>query len=99
MKSSLVTIVGRPSSGKSTLLNTICGMKVSIVSETPQTTRNKIRGILTEARGQIVFIDTPGYHHSDRKFNLHMKDLVVSAIDEIDIVLYVADVSRRPGVE
>lgn len=60
MKSGVVTIVGRPSSGKSTLMNKICGHKISIVSPLPQTTRRAVRGILTEARGQIVFLDTPG---------------------------------------
>jgi GTP-binding protein Era len=98
-KSAFVAIVGRPSSGKSTLLNALCGHKVSIVSPIPQTTRNKIRGIVTEPRGQIVFIDTPGFHYSERKFNLHMKDLVSQAVQESDLTLYVVDSSRPPGKE
>ena len=70
MKSASVAVVGRPGAGKSTLINRITGHKVSITAPVPQTTRNRIRGILTEERGQIIFIDTPGYHLSDRKFNL-----------------------------
>ncbi len=98
-RSAFVAIVGRPSSGKSTLLNALCGHKISIVSPVPQTTRNKVRGILTEKRGQIVFIDTPGFHHSTRKFNGHMKDLVASALAETDFALYVLDSSRPPATE
>ncbi|TFG61654.1 MAG: GTP-binding protein, partial [Spirochaetales bacterium] len=82
MKSGLVAIVGRPSSGKSTLLNIICGYKVSIVSVVPQTTRNRIRGILTEERGQLVFLDTPGYHKSEKKMNLRMTGLVEASLAE-----------------
>jgi GTP-binding protein Era len=98
-KAAFVAIVGRPSSGKSTLLNALCGHKISIVSPVPQTTRNKVRGILTEKRGQLVFIDTPGFHHSSRKFNTHMKDLVTSALGETDFALYVVDAARPPATE
>jgi GTPase len=98
-RSAFVAVVGRPSSGKSTLLNTICGHKVSIVSTVPQTTRNKVRGILTRPEGQLVFVDTPGFHHSEKKFNRYMREIVVSALDEVDLVLYVIDTSRRPGLE
>ncbi|MGM0675012.1 MAG: GTPase Era, partial [Spirochaetota bacterium] len=94
-----VAIVGRPSSGKSTLLNAICGHKISIVSPTPQTTRNKIRGILTDERGQIVFLDTPGFHNSERKFNLHMREIVTESLNEVEAVLYLLDATRRPGEE
>lgn len=98
-KSAFVAIVGRPSAGKSTLLNTLCGEKISIVTPLPQTTRNKVRGILTESRGQLVFVDTPGFHDSQRKFNLHMRDLVSGALEETDMVLYVIDATRSPGQE
>ena len=99
MKSAFVAVVGRPSAGKSTLLNLFCGYKVSIISNIPQTTRNKIRGIVNRDIGQLVFIDTPGYHNSNRKFNLHMKQLVQETLEEVDCVLYVMDTSRPPGDE
>ncbi len=98
-RSGFVSIVGRPSSGKSTLLNALCGHKISIVSPVPQTTRNKIRGILTDGRGQIVFLDTPGFHTSERKFNLRMRDLVTESLEEVEAVLYVTDATREPGPE
>ena len=99
MKAAVVAVVGRPSAGKSTLVNTLCGGKVSIVSPVPQTTRNRIRGILTREVGQIVFIDTPGVHRSARKINLAMSRLVSSALAEVDAVLYVVDGTREPGEE
>ena len=99
MKSAFVSILGRPSSGKSTLLNKLCGEKISIVAPTPQTTRNKIRGILTETRGQLIFIDTPGFHLSEKKLNLHLKELSVSSLDESDLFIYVIDSARAVGEE
>jgi GTP-binding protein Era len=99
MKSATIAIIGRPSAGKSTLLNALTGYKVCITAAVPQTTRNKIRGILTEERGQLIFIDTPGWHDSQKKFNLRMKDLVTTALAEVDMVLYVNDVSRPAGAE
>ena len=99
MKSAFISIIGRPSAGKSTLLNKICGEKVSIVSPVPQTTRNKIRGIITEDAGQLIFIDTPGYHNSDKKFNRYLKELAGSSLDESDIILYMVDTTRPPGAE
>lgn len=94
-----VAIIGRPSSGKSSLVNRLCGGKVSIVSPVPQTTRNRVRGIVTAPQGQLVLIDTPGLHDSQRKLNLHLKGLVTSSLGEVDIVLYVVDLARRPGEE
>jgi GTP-binding protein Era len=99
MKAAFVSIVGRPSAGKSTLLNKMCGYKVSITASVPQTTRNKIRGIVNRDEGQIVFIDTPGFHHNDRKFNIMLKDVVRSSLKEADLVLYVLDTTRKPGIE
>jgi GTPase len=95
----MVAVVGRPSSGKSTLVNTLCGAKVSIVSPVPQTTRNRVRGILNDPRGQIVFIDTPGFHLSQKKLNTYMTDLVSATLSEVDIVLYVVDGTRGTGDE
>ncbi len=99
MKAAVIAVVGRPSSGKSTLVNSLCGGKVSIVSAVPQTTRNRVRGILTEERGQIVFIDTPGMHRSEKKINQYMAKLVSSTLSEVDAVLYVVDGTREPGDE
>ena len=99
MKSTTVAVVGRPSAGKSTLVNRLCGGKVSIVSPVPQTTRNRVRGILTTDKGQIIFIDTPGFHLSDKKFNRYLSDLVSRALSEVDEALYLVDGSRAFGRE
>jgi GTP-binding protein Era len=101
VKFAFVSLVGRPSSGKSTFINYICKHKVSIVSPVPQTTRNKIRGIYTagDKSGQLVFIDTPGFHTSEKKFNTFMKNLIRSSIEESDMVCYMIDVSRDVGEE
>ncbi len=99
MKSGIVTIIGRPSSGKSTFLNAACGGKVSIVSQVPQTTRNAIRGIVNAGETQIVFIDTPGYHTSQKKLNLKLQEIAKSRLLEADAVLYLTDASREFGDE
>ena len=99
MKCASIAIIGRPSSGKSTLLNTICESKVSITSPTPHTTRNAIRGIYTDSRGQLIFTDTPGFHISEKKFNKKMQDIAVSSLEETDAVLYMVDATRKPGSE
>lgn len=99
MKSAFVAIIGRPSSGKSTLLNQLCGHKVSIVSPHPQTTRNKVRGIVNKEPGQLVFLDTPGFHKSEKKFNLKMMEKVREALNEADLVLYLLDGTTTPGEE
>lgn len=92
-------MIGRPSAGKSTLINALCGFKVSIVSSVPQTTRNKIRGIVTKEAGQIVLVDTPGYHLSDKKINQYLNDVVISTLKETEAILYVVDASREAGAE
>ena len=99
MKAAFVAVLGRPSAGKSTLVNQICGGKVSIVSEVPQTTRNAIRGIANRAQGQLVFVDTPGRHHSDKKMNKKLMDVSQRALMESDLILYVMDTTRPPGEE
>ncbi|MCL1910121.1 MAG: GTPase Era, partial [Kiritimatiellaeota bacterium] len=98
-KSAFVAVIGRPSVGKSSLVNRICGGKVSIVSAVPQTTRNAIKGILSAEEGQLVFIDTPGRHISDKKFNKKMIEVSDRALEDADLILYVIDVSRPPGPE
>lgn len=99
MNSGVVTIIGRPSAGKSTFLNTASGEKVSIVSAIPQTTRNAIRGIVNTTKGQIVFIDTPGYHKSEKKLNLKLQEIAKTRLEEGDAVLYLIDLSRELGEE
>lgn len=99
MKEATVSVIGRPSSGKSTLINTICEMKVSITSPTPQTTRQKIRGIYTDQRGQLIFIDTPGYHISEREINKRMQEVTISSLSDSDIILYILDGKREARKE
>ncbi|MDR1388428.1 MAG: GTPase Era [Treponema sp.] len=98
-KAAFVTVVGRPSAGKSTLVNAFCGQKVAIVSAVPQTTRNAIRGIVNDERGQLVFIDTPGRHTSEKKFNKKLLEVSDRSLRDADLALYVLDVSRAPGGE
>lgn len=96
-RSGTVALVGRPNAGKSTLLNALLGDKVAIVSAKPQTTRNRIIGILTEARGQIVFFDLPGVHRPKHKMNSRMMTEVRSALEEVDLVLHLVDASISWG--
>jgi GTPase len=97
MKSGIVTIVGRPNSGKSTLVNALVGQKISIVSPTPQTTRHRILGILTESRGQIVFADTPGIHRPEYRMNRRMQRTVAECLLDVDLVLLMIDGSAAFG--
>ena len=94
-----VGVVGRPSTGKSSLINRICGHKVSIVSPVPQTTRSRVRGIATQEAGQLIFLDTPGLHASERKLNLVLKTVALSVADEVDLLLLLFDASRPFGAE
>lgn len=98
-KSAFVAIAGRPSAGKSTLVNALCGSKVSIVSPVPQTTRNAVRGILTRPEGQLVFLDTPGFHISEKRLNLKLREVAVDAFSDADIVIYLLDSTRPAGPE
>ncbi len=98
-KSGFISLIGRPSSGKSTLINTICGYKISIVSDRPQTTQFLIRGIYNDKESQIIFIDTPGYHHFDSKLNRNLSKLSVKSLEEGDLILYLVDLTRDFGEE
>ena len=93
----IVALVGRPNAGKSTLLNRILGQKVSIVSAKPQTTRNRIVGILNDARGQIAFLDTPGIHRPLHKLNVRMMDHVRSSLSEADVIALIVDATEPFG--
>lgn len=99
LKTATVAIIGRPSSGKSTFLNTACQENVSIVSPIPQTTRNAIKGIVNTSFGQLIFIDTPGYHNSEKKLNLRLKNVTENQLEGIDCVLYVIDSTKEIGEE
>jgi GTPase len=97
MKCGTVVIIGRPNSGKSTLLNALVGQKISIVSTKPQTTRHGIIGIANEARGQIVFMDTPGIHKPAYGMNRRMLQTVYNGLRDVDLVLLVVDASISFG--
>ena len=94
-----VGLIGRPSTGKSSLVNRICGHKVAIVSPVPQTTRSRVRGIVTRPQGQLIFLDTPGLHLSERKMNLVLRDVALSVTGEVDLLLLVFDAGRAFGRE
>src|SRR5450631_2147823 len=93
-RAGFVAIVGRPNAGKSTLLNRVVGQKVAIVTAKPQTTRNRIQGIVTTEAGQIVFIDTPGVHEADSALGRQMMHEVAAALEGIDVLLLMVDASR-----
>lgn len=92
-KSGFVSIIGRPNVGKSTLLNSLIGQKISIVSDKPQTTRNRINGIYSCDQGQAIFVDTPGLHKPKHKLGEYMVRTAERALSEVDLVLYVIDVA------
>ncbi|RKD24010.1 GTPase Era [Ammoniphilus oxalaticus] len=96
-KSGFVSIIGRPNVGKSTLMNEVIGQKISIMSDKPQTTRNKIRAVYTEGRGQIVFIDTPGVHRPQSKLGEYMNQIVEHSLQEVDLILFLVDASEKLG--
>jgi GTPase len=92
-RSGFASLIGRPNAGKSTLLNALTGEKLAIVSEKPQTTRTTIQGVANLPSAQIVFIDTPGIHKSTTLFNKRMMETVRTALEDRDVLLYVADAS------
>lgn len=94
MKSAFVAIIGRPNAGKSSIINRLVGEKVSIVSPKPQTTRDKIMGILTENDWQLIFTDTPGIHAPKNKLDVYMQKCVRQAEEGVDAVLMVIDASK-----
>jgi GTP-binding protein Era len=91
--SGFVTLIGKPNVGKSTLLNSIIGHKVAIVSDKPQTTRNKVAGIYSKPEGQIVFLDTPGIHNPKHLLGQRMVRTAQESLKEIDLIVWVLDVS------
>jgi GTP-binding protein Era len=97
MKSGLVSFIGRPNAGKSTLLNRIVGHKLAIVSNKPQTTRTRIVGVKHYAEGQVVFVDTPGVHKPTHRMNVRMVDVALEAMREVDVLTLMVDVSVASG--
>src|SRR5258707_2056628 len=99
-RAGFVAIVGRPNAGKSNLLNRLVGQKVAIVTSKPQTTRNRIQGIVTRPEGQIVFIDTPGIHEAKSALNKQMMREVAAAVEGIDVLLLMADaIAMQPHAD
>lgn len=97
MKSGFVTILGRPNVGKSTLLNKIIGQKIVIATDKAQTTRKRIKGILTNEKGQIVFVDTPGIHKPLNKLGEFLLDEAKFAVPDADLILFLVDGSTTAG--
>src|SRR6202047_815816 len=99
-RAGFVAIVGRPNAGKSTLLNRLVGQKIAIVTSKPQTTRNRIQGIVTRPEGQIVFIDTPGIHEAKPDMNKQTLAKINAAVESIDVLLLMADaITMQPHAD
>lgn len=95
----MVSIIGRPNTGKSTLLNAIVDEKIAIVSSVPQTTRSRIRGIYNDKRGQIIFIDTPGLHLPQDRLGAWMNSTAEGTMHEADCIIYLVDANKPTGQE
>lgn len=98
-RSGFVAIIGRPNVGKSTLLNALMGEKIAIMSPKPQTTRHRIMGVLTQPGYQIIFVDTPGLHKGKDLLNKTIDKVAVSAISDVDLILYVVDRKKDDAAE
>src|SRR5580765_4620424 len=97
MKFGHVSLVGRPNAGKSTLVNRLVGTKIAIVSDKPQTTRNRILGVRNYPDAQVVFLDTPGIHRPLHRMNARMVDVAVDTMEDVDVVGLVMDASEPLG--
>jgi GTP-binding protein Era len=98
-RSGFVAVLGKPNVGKSTLINAFVGQKIAIISSKPQTTRRRLRGILTLPQAQIIFIDTPGIHFPKHKLGEYMVETATRALRDIDLALFMVDVSQLPTEE
>lgn len=96
-RSGFVSLVGRPNVGKSTLVNSLVGEKVAITSDKPQTTRNRIRAILTREEAQVIFIDTPGLHKPKHKLGSYMIGAARSTFNEVDLICFLVEAHLSPG--
>lgn len=96
-KSGFISIIGRPNVGKSTFLNRVIGQKIAIMSDKPQTTRNKVQGVLTTNDGQFIFIDTPGIHKPKHKLGDFMMKVAQNTLKEVDIILFMVNAEEGYG--
>jgi GTP-binding protein Era len=96
-RSGFISIIGRPNVGKSTLLNALLGEKVAIISDKPQTTRNRILGIVNKPGAQLVFMDTPGIHKPMHKMNEFMVKTALATYNEVDVILMLVEATEKPG--
>ena len=96
-RSGFIAVIGRPNVGKSTLINTLIGQKIAIMSDKPQTTQNRILCILTEPDAQIVFLDTPGIHKPKHKLGEYMVKAAEGTLKEVDAILFVVDATEKMG--
>ncbi|KKB33380.1 GTPase Era [Bacillus thermotolerans] len=96
-KSGFISIIGRPNVGKSTFLNRVIGQKIAIMSDKPQTTRNKVQGVYTKENAQMIFIDTPGIHKPKHKLGDFMMKVAVNTLKEVDLVLFMVNAEEGYG--
>ncbi len=98
IRSGFVGIIGAPNAGKSTLLNQVLGQKISITSKKPQTTRDRILGIINRPNSQIILVDTPGVHKSSTLLNKRIVDQAMQALEDVDVILFMVDAASRNHV-
>ena len=96
-RSGFAALIGRPNVGKSTLLNRLAGEKIAIVSPKPQTTRNRILGVVTQPEGQVAFLDTPGIHKGRGELNRYMVEVALNAAAEVDVILFLIEPPETPS--
>ena len=96
-KAGFVAVIGRPNVGKSTLTNRMIGQKIAITSDKPQTTRNRIRTVYTDERGQVVFLDTPGIFKAKNRLGEYMMSVAKKTVSEVDLILWIVEASDYIG--
>ena len=96
-KSGFISIIGRPNVGKSTFLNRVIGQKIAIMSDKPQTTRNKVQGVLTQDASQMIFIDTPGIHKPKHKLGEFMLKVAKNTLREVDVIMFMVNAEQKIG--
>src|SRR6185312_12651481 len=96
-KSGFISIIGRPNVGKSTFLNHVVGQKIAIMSDKPQTTRNKVQGVVTTNKSQLIFIDTPGIHKPKHKLGDFMVKVARNTLKEVDVIMFMVNATEGFG--